>query len=114
MMPLVASRLAFPSSAADWNLTEYLHGDAKAAYDDPSTLRVADHPKLPIGKICGSKRKFTKFARRADEAQGVEIVGDDKLEKDEDGDVIVAGIFSLWKSALQDRTITSRLAQNRR
>ena len=35
IMPLVASRLAFPESAVDWDLAEYPHGEMKAAYDDP-------------------------------------------------------------------------------
>ena len=49
IMPLVASRLAFPESAADWNLAEYLHGEMKAAYDEPRVLRVPDEPLLPQG-----------------------------------------------------------------
>ena len=114
IMPLVASRLAFPNRAADWDLGEFLHGSVKEAYEDPHTLRVPDVPKLPRGKICGRMQEFTKFAQRADAASGVEIFGDDELERDEDGDVIVAGFFALWKSHLKDRTITSRLAQNRR
>ena len=114
IMPLVASRLAFPDRAADWNLGEFLHGQVKEAYEDLHSLRVLDVPKLPKGKVCGSAREFTKFARRADAANGLDIFGDDELERDEDGDVIVAGFFALWKSHLQDRTITARLAQNRR
>ena len=51
---------------------------------------------------------------RADEANGVELFGDDELDRDVDGDVIVAGFFALWKSLHTDRTITARLAQNRR
>ena len=69
---------------------------------------------MPQGKICGGKQEFTKFAQRADQANGIEIFGEDELERDEDGNIIVAGFFSLWKSLLQDRTITSWLAQNRR
>ena len=84
------------------------------AYLDPSSLCLPDPPSLPKGKICGSRLEFTRFAQRADDANGIEIFGDDELDKDEDGNVIVAGFFSLWKSLLQDRTITSRLAQNRR
>jgi len=61
--------------AADWNLAEYLHGDLKEAYIDPSTLRVDDPPALPKGKICGRISEFTKFAQRADRADGVEIFG---------------------------------------
>ena len=114
IMPLVASRLAFPESAADWKISEFLHGEMKEAYEDPRSLRVPDEPKLPKGKVCGSIKEFTSFARRADEANGVEIFGDDELERDVDGEVIVAGFFALWKSAAKDRTITSRLAQNRR
>ena len=53
-MPLVASRLAFPATAADWDLAEYLHGEVKEAYIDPSVLRVQDEPKLPKGKVCAS------------------------------------------------------------
>ena len=67
MMPLVASRLAFPEVAGDWDLGEYLHGDMKTAYEDPSTNRVPDPPALPQGKICGGKQEFTKFAQRADQ-----------------------------------------------
>ena len=111
MMPLVASRLAFPATAADWDLAEYLHGEVKEAYIDPSVLRVQDEPKLPKGKVCGSKREFVKFAARADEANGVELFGDDELERDVDGDVIVAGFFALWKSLYKDRTITARAAR---
>ena len=59
-------------------------------------------------------KEFTEFARRADSAQGVEIFGEDELEKDTNGEVIVAGFFALWKSLSSDRTITARLAQNRR
>ena len=114
IMPLVASRLAFPEVSADWNIAEFLHGEAKEAYEDPSILRISDEPKLPKGKVCGSIAEFAKFARRADQANGVELFGDDELEKDVDGDVIVAGFFALWKSATKDRTITARLAQNRR
>ena len=55
MMPLVASRLTFPEVAADWDLGEYLHGDMKTAFEDPSILRVPDPPALPQGKI--SKRQ---------------------------------------------------------
>ena len=113
IMPLVASRLAFPTEAADWELADYLHGDLKTAYIDPSTLRVADPPALPKGKICGRMSEFTKFAQRADRAQGVELFGDDELLRDEDGDVVVAGFFSLWKSMTKDRTITARLAHNK-
>ena len=113
IMPLVASRLAFPDRAADWDLGEYLHGHVKEAYEDPFKLRVPDVSKLPRGKICGRKKEFIQFALRADEANSVEIFGDDELERDEDGDVIVAGFFALWKSNVQDRTITSRLAHNR-
>ena len=114
IMPLIASRLAFPAVAADWDLAEYLHGDLKEAYINPSTLRVDDPPALPKGKICGRISEFTKFAQRADRADGLEIFGDDELERDADGDgdVIVAGFFSLWKSATRDRTITARLAHN--
>ena len=108
MMPLVASRLAFPEVAGDWDLGEYLHGDMKTAYEDPSTIRVPDPPALPQGKICGGKQEFTKFAQRADQANGVELFGEDELERDDDGNVIVSGFFSVWKSLLQDRTITSR------
>ena len=93
MMPLVASRLAFPSEAADWDLAQYLHGDVRETYEDPFTLRVPDYPKLPKGKTCGSQREFTKFAQRADAANGIELFGDDELERDEDGDVKVAGFF---------------------
>ena len=91
-----------------------MHSDVKEAYIDPSTLRVDDPPALPKGKICGRISEFTKFAQRADRADGVEIFGDDELERDADGDVdvIVAGFFSLWKSATRDRTITARLAHN--
>ena len=66
--------------------------------------------------MCGSQQEFTKFGQRADRANGVEIFGDDELERDVDGDgdVIVAGFFALWKSAVKDRTITSRLAHNSR
>ena len=56
--------------------------------------------------------EFTQFAVRADQANGVELFGEDELERDEDGDVIVAGFFSLWKSLMKDRTITARLAFN--
>ena len=91
-----------------------LHGDMKEAYLDPSSLRLPDPPSLPKGKICGSRPEFTRFAQRADDANGIEIFGDDELEKDKDGNVVVAGFFYLRKSLLQDRTITSRLAQNRR
>ena len=45
IMPLVAARLAFPALAADWDLADYLHGELKDAYEDPTTLRVADWPK---------------------------------------------------------------------
>ena len=114
VMPLVSSRLAFPKTAADWDLAEFLHGEVKQAYLDPSVLRVQDEPRLPKGKVCGSKREFAKFAMRADEANGVELFGDDELDRDVDGDVIVAGFFALWKSLHTDRTITARLAQNRR
>ena len=114
IMPLVASRLAFPESAADWNLAEYLHGEMKAAYDEPRVLRVPDEPLLPQGKVCGSMKEFTEFTRRADSAHGVEIFGEDELEKDTNGEVIVAGFFALWKSLSSDRTITARLAQKRR
>ena len=31
IMPLIASRLAFPAVAADWGLAEYLHGDLNEA-----------------------------------------------------------------------------------
>ena len=51
MMPLVASRLAFPEVAADWELGEYLHGDMKTSYEDSSYLRIPDPPALPHGKI---------------------------------------------------------------
>ena len=114
IMPLVASRLAFPSVAADWDLAEYLHGDMKRAYLDPALLRVDDPPALPKGKVCGRMSEFTKFAQRADRADGVELFGDDELLRDQDGDgdIIVAGFFSLWKSILTDRTITSRLGHN--
>ena len=64
IMPLVASRLAFPERAADWDLGEFLHGTVKEAYEDPFCLRVSDYPKLREGKICGSKQEFTKFASR--------------------------------------------------
>ena len=33
--------------------------------------------------------EFTQFAVRADQANGVELFGEDELERDEDGDVIV-------------------------
>ena len=112
IMPLVAARLAFPALAADWDLADYLHGELKDAYEDPTTLRVADWPKLPKGKVCGRMSEFTKFAQRADRANGVEIFGDDELARDDDGDVIVSGFFSLWKSLTRDRTITARLAFN--
>ena len=93
IMPLIAARLAFPSVAADWDLVDYLHGDLKEAYTDPATLRVSDWPKLLKGKVCGRMSEFTKFAVRAHQANGVEIFGEDELERDEDGDVIVAGFF---------------------
>ena len=57
VMPLVSSRLAFPKTAADWDLAEFLHGEVKQAYLDPSVLRVQDEPRLPKGKVCGSKRE---------------------------------------------------------
>ena len=95
-------------------MAEYLHGEVKEACIDPSVLRVPDEPSLPKGKVCGSKREFVKFVLRADAANGIELLGDDELEKDADGAVIAAGFFALWKSQLQDRTITARLAQNRR
>ena len=87
--------------------------DVREASEDPFTVRVPDYPKLPKGKTCGSQREFTKFAQRADAANGIKLFGDDELERDEDGDVIVAGFFLLRKSLTQDRTITSRLAHNR-
>ena len=49
-------------------------------------VRVLDEPRLPKGKVCGSMEEFTSFARRADEANGVELFGDDELEKDDDGE----------------------------
>ena len=96
IMPLIASRLAFPAVAADWDLAEYLHGDLKKVYIDPTTLRVDNPPALPKGKICGRISESTKFAQRADRASGVEIFGDDELGRDADGDgdVIVAVFFS--------------------
>ena len=112
IMPLVASRLAFPEVAADWDLADHLHVDLREAYVDPATLRVADPPALPVGKVCGRMSEFTTFAQRADRAGGVELFGDDELERDEGCNVIVAGFFSLWKSQTRDRTITSRLAFN--
>ena len=62
-------------------MAEYLHGEMKAAYDDPRVLRVPGEPLLPQGKVCGSMKEFTEFARRADNAQGVELFGEDELEK---------------------------------
>ena len=64
--------MAFPSVAADWDLAEYLHGDMKRAYLDPALLRVDDPPALPKGKVCGRMSEFTKFAQRADRADGVD------------------------------------------
>ena len=90
-----------------------MHGHAKEADEDRFNLRVPDVPKLPRGKICGRIQEFTKFVQRADAANGVEVFGDDELERDEDGDVIVAGFFAVWKACHQDRTITSRLAHDR-
>ena len=78
-----------------WGPQEDLHGHPHEAYEDPQSLRALDVPKLPKGKVCGSAREFTKFARRADAANGLDIFGDDELERDEDGDVIVAGFFAL-------------------
>ena len=89
IMPLIAARLAFPAVAADWDLADYLHGELKEAYEDPTTLRVSDWPELPKGKVCGRMSEFTQLAVRADQANGVEIFGEDELERDEDGDVIV-------------------------
>ena len=79
-MPLIASRLAFAAVAADWDLAEYLHGDLKKVYIDPSTLRVDNPPALPKGKICGRISEFTKLEQRADWGDGVEMFGDDKIE----------------------------------
>ena len=75
IMPLVASRLAFPEVAADWDLADHLHVDLREAYVDPATLRVADPPALPVGKVCGRMSEFTTFAQRADRAGGVELFG---------------------------------------
>jgi hypothetical protein len=61
---------------------------------------------LQQGNICGGKQEFTGFAQRADRAKGVEIFGEDELERDDGGNITVAGFFSLWKSLLPDRTIT--------
>ena len=80
----------------------------KTVYEDPSTIRVLDPPALPQSKICGGKQDFTKFVQREDQANGVGIFGEDEFERDDDGNVIVSGFFSVWKSLLQDRTITSR------
>ena len=113
MVQLVTSRLASLSTAADWDLAECLHGEVKEVYIDPSFLRVPGEPNLPKGKVCGSKRDLAKFALRAEAAKGAEFFRDDELEKDVDGDVIVAGFLALWKLQLQDPTITARLAQNR-
>ena len=79
-----ASRLAFPEIAADWDLVEFLHGDLKDAYIDPRTLRVDDPPAVPKGKVCGRMSEFTKFAQRAYRAGGIELFGDDELERDRD------------------------------
>ena len=45
MMSLVASSLAFPEVAADWDLGEYLHVDMKTTFEDPNSLRDP-HPLL--------------------------------------------------------------------
>ena len=111
---LLRAALLFQKNVADWKMEEFLHGEMKEAYDDPSSLRVPDEPRLPKGKFCGSMKEFTSFAQRADEANGVELFGEYELEKDADGEVIFAGFFALWKSETRDRTITSRLAHNRR
>ena len=42
IMSLIAARLAFLAVAADWDLAEYLHGELKEAYKNPTTLRVSD------------------------------------------------------------------------
>ena len=76
-MPLVASRSAFPSVAADWDLAEYLDGYMKRAYLDPAMLRVDEPTALPKGKVCRRMSEFTRFAQRADRADGVELFGDD-------------------------------------
>ena len=114
VMPLISDRLAYPAAAADWDLSEYLSGDLKEAFDFPASIRVADPRRVPAsGKVTGMG-EFTKFAVRADAADGIELFADDELERDEDGTIFTAGFFALRKSEEKDRTVTSRIAQNAR
>lgn len=113
-LPVVAERIAIPSSAGTVDPLTLLPPEQAEVVADMEQLRLPEHLWREVAVACHkvSKEEETGLMKRLLETGMVTLVPEDVIPRDRRGRILVGGLFSVGKNDSEDRLIFDRRPQN--
>lgn len=113
ILPIIADRLSLPKSGATFDIRSWIPEEWKKDLEEPARL-LLDPPPTPAnaGRVHGSEKEVLKYFKRMFDAGMLEVRDPRLLPVGPDGVSLGAGLFSVPKSDVKDRTIVDKRLQN--
>ncbi len=113
-LPVVASRVALPERGGTFTQgARWLPpGPIRAAFLDPSTIRLRDAPRVKQARVHASREEWRKFLSALAGRDMVSFARGEDVARGNWGESIRAGFFAAPKDAGRDRTICNRKPGN--